>query len=93
MMQADSVQVVTRITAAHHNFSPELIFVDDTGPWAKGAIDICNAAGLPIVSVVYSAKAPDPRFKNMRAYMWMKGAQANTLQGRESPRVSRSADL
>ena len=76
MRKADSVAIAARIAVAAERFEPELIFIDDTGTWGKGAIDICTNAGLPIVPVVYHGKAPDPRYKNMRSYMWMKGAEA-----------------
>jgi phage terminase large subunit len=48
-----------------------LTFVDDTGHWGHGVIDNLTAAGFPVIPVVYSAQAPDPRFRNMRAYKWM----------------------
>jgi phage terminase large subunit len=72
----DSVELANVIMAAAQNFEPELVFIDDTGIWSKGAIDICSHAGLAVIPVVYHGKSPDPRYKNMRAYMWMSGAKA-----------------
>jgi len=53
-----------------------LTLVDNTYHWGNGVIDQLVVAGLGPIGVNYAGKAIDPRFKNRRAEMWIKGAAA-----------------
>lgn len=52
-----------------------LTFVDDTGHWGHGVIDNLITAGYPVIPVIYSDPAIDPRYRNVRAEMWMLGSE------------------
>src|SRR5205085_1529889 len=60
---------------AKRKWGSELEFLDSTGGWAAGARDILLTAGASPINVFYSAPAPDPCYANVRAYIWMKGAE------------------
>jgi hypothetical protein len=51
-----------------------LTFFDDTVGWAHGAIDVMRAAGHSVHALNYAGPSPDPRYFNLRSYMWMKMA-------------------
>lgn len=51
-----------------------LTFLDDTVGWAHGAVDVLRAAGHNVYAILFSSPAGDPRYKNMRAEMWMRMA-------------------
>jgi phage terminase large subunit len=70
-----SVTIANRIMDAKARWNWEQVFIDATGGWAAGARDILISAGYPVQSIQYHAPAPDPRYYNMRAYMWWHGAQ------------------
>jgi hypothetical protein len=70
-----SVNIANRVMLAKQRWNWELCTLDATGGWAAGARDILVAAGYPVMSLQYHAPAPDPRYKNMRAYMHWHGAQ------------------
>lgn len=53
-----------------------LPLIDNTYHWGNGVIDQLVAMGLGPIGVNYAGKAIDPRFKNRRAEMWIKGAGA-----------------
>lgn len=52
-----------------------LTLVDNTYHWGNGVIDQLIAAGRAPIGVNYAGKAIDPRFKNRRAEMYIKGAE------------------
>ena len=66
-----SVDIANQVMRAKLKWGHELAFIDDTGGWAKGAIDVLGAAGQPPQAVVFHGKAMDPRYKNRRAEMWL----------------------
>ena len=76
MRGARTNEIAARVFAGAAKWNAELVLVDDTGHWGHGVIDNLTTIGLAVVPVIYHAKAPDPRFKNMRSYIWMKGAEA-----------------
>ena len=69
-----SVDIANRILLAKQRWNHEQEFLDATGGWAAGARDILLAAGHGPMSIQYHAPAPDPRYYNMRAYMWWNGS-------------------
>lgn len=70
-----SVNIANRVLLSKQRAKWEIAFLDATGGWAAGARDILVAAGESPINIQYHAPAPDPRYKNMRAYMWWMGAQ------------------
>lgn len=76
MRNARTTEIAARIALAVSRWPAEMIFIDDTGQWGHGVLDNCLAAGLPAIPVNYAGKSADPRFKNKRAEMWFKGAEA-----------------
>jgi DNA modification methylase len=50
-------------------------FFDGTDGWAAGARDVLVTTGHSPYMITYNAPSPDPAYANMRAYMWMKGAE------------------
>jgi hypothetical protein len=76
MRNARTNEIAARVVLGCQRWGAELIFVDDTGHWGHGVIDNLITVGMPVIAVVYSGKSTDPRFKNKRAEMWMKGAEA-----------------
>lgn len=70
-----SVDIANRVMAAKGKWGSELEFFDDTVGWSHGAIDYMRNAGYSPNAILFNGKAPDPRYKNMRAYMWLKMAE------------------
>lgn len=68
--------IAARVAVAQDRWGAEQITVDDTGHWGHGVIDNLIAMGRNAIPVFYNGKALDPRFKNTRSEMWMKGAEA-----------------
>lgn len=71
-----TTEIAARVMVAQDRWGAEQITVDDTGHWGHGVIDNLIASGRVVIPVFYNGKAIDPRFKNTRAEMWMKGAEA-----------------
>ena len=76
MRGARTTDIAARVIGAIQRFNPELILVDDTGHWGHGVIDNLHAARMNPIGVNYAGKAHDPRYKNKRVEMWLKGAEA-----------------
>jgi phage terminase large subunit len=69
-----SVDIASRAAMAQMRFKHELEFYDDTVGWAHGAIDIRRSTGANVIAVAYDRPCFDPRYHNMRAYIWLTGA-------------------
>ena len=69
-------EIAARIMLAKHRWGSEVELIDNTYHWGNGVIDQLVAAGLGPIGVNYAGKAIDPRFKNRRAEMWIKGSKA-----------------
>jgi len=76
MRNARTTAIAARVMAAGQRWGAELTLVDDTGHWGHGVIDNLITANYAAIPVNYAGKAIDPRYKNVRAEMWMKGAEA-----------------
>jgi phage terminase large subunit len=46
-----------------------------TGGWAGGVVDQALLAGIPLYELNMSGNAPDPRYFNMRSYLYFKAAE------------------
>lgn len=64
-----------------------LALVDNTYHWGNGVIDQLIVAGHGPIGVNYAGKAIDPRYKNRRAEMWIKGAAAVKTGGAMLPKI------
>lgn len=71
---AVSVDIANRTMGMLNDLEAEEAFFDDTVGWAHGAVDVLRAAGRPVYAVQFDAPSPNPRYKNMRAQMWMEMA-------------------
>lgn len=70
-----SNDIAARILFAKKRWGSELELIDDTVGWAHGVIDNLALGGVHAVRLNYAGKAIDPRYKNKRAEMWMKGCE------------------
>jgi phage terminase large subunit len=75
MRQQRTTTIAARVARAATQWGAELIFVDDTGHWGHGVIDNLVAAGYPVIPLVYSDPASNPRYRNVRAEMWIEMAE------------------
>ena len=76
MRGARTTEISARVIVAQQKFDAEIIFIDDTGHWGHGVIDQLHAARMNPIGVNYAGKANDPRYKNKRVEMWLKGCEA-----------------
>lgn len=76
MRNARTTDIAAKVMVGAKRWGAELVLVDDTGHWGHGVIDNLTVAGVPCIGINYAGKAIDPRFKNRRAEMWIKGAEA-----------------
>lgn len=72
---AVSVDIANRVMGAKARWGSEMELFDDTVGWAHGAIDFMRSSGLAPIPIAFNSKAPDPRYNNMRSYMWLKMAE------------------
>lgn len=70
MRNANNIAVADRIKMAFAKWHPDMIFVDATGGYGGGVVDLLEQAGLPVVGVQFAGKAGDPRYHNKRSEMW-----------------------
>lgn len=75
MRNARTTDIAARVATAIERYSPEMVIVDDTGHWGHGVIDNLLAARHHAIGIQYHGPAIDPRYKNRRCEMWMKGAE------------------
>lgn len=71
-----TTNIAARVMVAKKRWGSELELVDDTGHWGHGVIDNLITAGIPAIGINYAGKALNPRYRNRRAEMWIKGAEA-----------------
>jgi phage terminase large subunit len=62
--------IAARVASAKAKWGSEVEFFDDTGGWAKSAIDFYLQAGHTPMAINFAGSAIDPRFFNKRAEMW-----------------------
>ena len=75
MRVARTTDIAARVATSITKWNAELTLVDDTGHWGHGVIDNLLAAGYPVMPVVFSDAALDPRYRNRRAEMWLSMAE------------------
>lgn len=75
MRNAPTNDIAARVMVGVNRWRAEMVLIDDTGHWGHGVLDNCIAAGINAIGVNYAGKALNPRYKNRRAEMWIKGAE------------------
>lgn len=93
MRNARTTEIAARIMVCKKRWGSELELVDDTGHWGHGVIDNLVAAGLGPIGVNYAGRAINPRYKNRRAEMWIKGCEAIRNGGALPPIPEMVAEL
>ncbi|HKA75310.1 MAG TPA: hypothetical protein VKE26_26140 [Xanthobacteraceae bacterium] len=63
--------IAARVARGLVQWGAELVLIDDTGHWGHGVVDGLFTAGYPVVPIIASDPAIDPRYKNRRAEMWL----------------------
>lgn len=71
-----SVDIATAIIRSKLAWGSEQEFIDSTGGWAAGAVDVLRDSGYAVYEVQFAAPALDRRYYNRRAEMWFAMAQA-----------------
>jgi phage terminase large subunit len=82
MRNARTTDIAARVMVGMKRWGAELAIIDDTGHWGHGVIDNLAVAGVPCVGINYAGKALNPRYKNRRAEMWIKGGGSNPARRR-----------
>lgn len=67
---ANNIAVADRVQMAFRNWRPQAIFVDATGGYGGGVVDLLQQAGLPVVGVQFAGSPGDARYANKRSEMW-----------------------
>ena len=71
----DSMRLVSVAVDLIERYKPDAFFFDGTG--VGGPVgDRIKQLGYNVIEVQFSAKSPDPRYGNIRAYMYAKGREA-----------------
>lgn len=70
MRGANNIAVADRIKMAFDRWRPDAIFVDATGGYGGGVVDLLEQAGLPVVGIQFAGKAGSDRYANKRSEMW-----------------------
>lgn len=79
LRKANTIDIAARVARAYRDWSMSpangLILIDDSGHWGHGTVDSLTTAGLPVVPVIAEAPAPNKRYANKRAEMWLSMAE------------------
>lgn len=70
-----SNEVAARVAHSKNKWKSEMEFVDGTGGYGSGVVDALLQAGHSPTEVNFSSVSPDPKYFNMRSYMWFMMAQ------------------
>ena len=75
MRGANNPMVASRVIAAKHKWGGEVEYIDGTGGFGSGVIDIMLQRGYSPQEIHFSGKATDPRYANKRAEMYFRAAE------------------
>lgn len=67
--------IVGRVCQAIEDHDIEAVFIDDTGGYGGGVVDLLEQYGHAPIPVNFGSKADDPRYYNKRAEMWYRMAE------------------
>jgi hypothetical protein len=76
LRNAATTEIAARVYTAKMKWGSELEFIDDTGHWGHGVLDNLRSAGTSPQAVVFHGKASNPVYRNRRAEMWFRLAEA-----------------
>lgn len=86
MRGASTMEVAARVAKAMSEWDSEAEFIDGTGGYGAGVIDVLRQGGSHVVEVNFSGSPEDPQYRNKRAEMWFR--MANWVKaGGALPRV------
>jgi len=75
MRNAKNTDVASRVIMAKNKWNSEVEYVDGTGGFGGGVIDIMLQRGHSPQEIHFSSKATDPRYANKRAEMYFRAAE------------------
>jgi hypothetical protein len=75
MRAARQTDIAARVIMAKTKWDSVVEFIDGTGGYGAGVIDIMLQAGHSPHEIQFAGKAIDPRYKNKRAEMWFNMAE------------------
>lgn len=67
---SDLMVTARRIAEGYHAYKPDALFID-AGGLGAGVLDFLRSLDIPAIEVQFAAAASDPRWKNLRAEMWI----------------------
>lgn len=70
MRGATNPEIAARIIAGKGKFQSEWEFVDGTGGFGAGVVDMLRLHGANVMEVQFAGKATKPRYYNKRTEMW-----------------------
>lgn len=72
MRNARNNEVASRIISAKNKWSGEVEYIDGTGGYGAGVVDIMIQRGYHPQEVNFSSRADDPKYYNKRSEMWFR---------------------
>lgn len=75
MRNQRTTAIAARVARACVKWKCEQVFIDDSGHWGHGVVDQLITGGFPVLPLMFGDPAPNPRFKNLRSYLWMTAAE------------------
>lgn len=72
MRNARNNEIASRVIAAKHKWSGEVEYIDGTGGFGSGVVDIMIQRGCTPQEVHFASKADNPKYYNKRAEMWFR---------------------
>jgi len=75
MRNARNTDIASRVILAKNKWTSEVEYVDGTGGFGGGVIDVMIQRGFSPQEIHFSGKATDPRFANKRAEMYFRAAE------------------
>ncbi|VVE77411.1 hypothetical protein [Pandoraea sputorum] len=76
MRNASSTKVAARVAIAVKKWQPDAVFVDGSGGYGAGVIDVLRDSGHSVIEVQFGGSAMDAKFFNKRTEMWWEMAEA-----------------
>ena len=88
----DLMVTARRIAEGYHAYKPDALFID-AGGLGAGVLDYLRSLDIPAIEVQFGAAASDPRWKNLRAEMWINLSNWIRRGGRLPPDPSLKLEL
>ena len=75
MRNARNNEIASRVIAAKNKWSGEVEYIDGTGGFGAGVVDIMIQRGFHPQEISFSSKPENPKYYNKRAEMWFRMAE------------------